>query len=146
MEKRKKLEGFTHPRISEEFVRQVNEITNRDPDAIIQVAIPLLIELNLQYRFHKILVVYVPEEMQIERLMKRDGITREAAANILKAQLPIDEKIGYADFVIHNEGSLEETRRQVGDLWESLRKLTQLGEIREPMAKGSRNFMEEEQA
>ena len=123
IEKRKKLEGFTHPRISEEFIRQVNEITNSDPDAIIQVAVPLLIELNLQYRFHKILVVYAPREMQIERLMKRDGITREAAANMLKAQLPIDKKVEYADFVIHNEGSLEETRKQVKDLWELLKKI-----------------------
>jgi len=129
LEKRKKLENFTHPRISEEFVRQVNKITNRNPDAIIQVVIPLLIELNLQYRFHKILVVYAPKEMQIERLMKRDGITREAAANILKAQLPIDEKIGYADFVIHNEGSLEETKKQVEGLWESLKKI-QIGEAK----------------
>lgn len=129
LEKRKKLEEFTHPRISEEFVRQVNEITNRNPDAIIQVVIPLLIELNLQYRFHKILVVYAPKEMQIERLMKRDGITREVAANILKAQLPIDEKIGYADFVIHNEGSLEETKKQVEGLWESLKKI-QIGEAK----------------
>ena len=129
LEKRKKLEEFTHPRISEEFVRQVNEITDRNPDAIIQVAIPLLIELNLQYRFHKILVVYAPKEMQIERLMKRDGITRDAAANILKAQLPIDEKIGYADFVIHNEGSLEETKKQVEELWESLKKI-QTGEAK----------------
>ena len=129
LEKRKKLENFTHPRISEEFVRQVNKITNRNPDAIIQVVIPLLIELNLQYRFHKILVVYAPKEMQIERLMKRDGITRDAAANILKAQLPIDEKIGYADFVIHNEGSLEETRKQVEELWESLKEI-QTGETK----------------
>ncbi|MBK5100983.1 MAG: dephospho-CoA kinase [Desulfobacteraceae bacterium] len=129
LEKRKKLEEFTHPRISEEFVRQVNEITNRNPDAIIQVVIPLLIELNLQYRFHKILVVYAPKEMQIERLMKRDGITREVAANILKAQLPIDEKIGYADFVIHNEGSLDETKKQVEGLWESLKKI-QTGETK----------------
>lgn len=129
LEKRKKLESFTHPRINEEFVRQVDEITDKNPDAIIQVVIPLLIELNLQYRFHKILVVYAPEEMQIERLMKRDGITREAAANILKAQLPIDEKIGYADFVIHNKGSLEEAKKQVEELWESLKKI-QIGEAK----------------
>jgi dephospho-CoA kinase len=123
IEKRKKLESFTHPRISEEFVKQVTEIATMDPNAIIQVDIPLLIELNLQYTFHKVLLVYIPEEMQIERLMKRDGITREAAANILKAQFPIDEKVGYADFVIHNEGSVEETRRQVEEVWKELKRI-----------------------
>ena len=119
-EKRKKLEGFTHPRIHEEFVRQVNEIVEREPDAIIQVDVPLLIELNLQYMFHKLLVVYIPREQQVERLAERDGISREEAENILKAQLPIDEKVGYADFVIHNENSLEETKKQVEDLWKTL--------------------------
>ena len=123
MEKRKKLESFTHPRISEEFVRQVNEIAEKTPGAIIQVVIPLLIELNLQYKFHKLMVVYIPKELQIERLVERDGISKEEATNILKAQLPIEEKVGYADYVIHNERSLEETRRQVEDLWQTLKKV-----------------------
>jgi dephospho-CoA kinase len=123
MEKRKKLESFTHPRINEEFEKQVNQIVAEDPGAIIQVAIPLLIELNLQYKFHKVLVVHSSPEMQVERLMKRDGISREAAANILKAQLPIDEKVKFADFAIHNEGSLQETWRQVEEVWKSLKKI-----------------------
>jgi dephospho-CoA kinase len=122
MEKRKKLEGFTHPRIFEEFYRQVEQIAAKNPDAVIQAGIPLLIELNLQYRFDKVLLVYIPEEKQIERVMKRDGISREAAVNILKAQIPIEEKVGYADFVIHNERGLEETRKQVERVWKELKK------------------------
>ena len=122
-EKRKKLESFTHPRIHEEFERQVREIAGKNPDVVIQVVIPLLIELNLQYMFHKILVVYIPMEEQVKRLAKRDGITVEEAANILKSQLPIDEKVGYADFVIHNEKSPEDTREQVKELWEKLQEI-----------------------
>jgi len=121
LEKRKKLEGFTHPQIAVEFVKQTEEITARDPNAIIQVVIPLLIELNLQYMFHKLLLVYTPREIQIERLALRDGISKEEAANILLAQLPIDEKRGYADFVINNEKSLEETRKEAEKLWETLK-------------------------
>ena len=123
MEKRKKLEGFTHPRIHEEFVRQVNEIAEKDPEAIVQVVVPLLIELNMQYMFHKILLVYIPEQMQIDRLAERDGISKEEAANMLKAQLSIDEKVGYADFVIHNDRSLEGVRKEVEDLWQTLKKI-----------------------
>jgi len=123
LEKRKKLEGFTHPRILGEFIRELDEIVSGNPESIILVDIPLLIEQNLQYLFHKLLVVYVPEERQLQRLMNRDGISREEAAGLLKAQLPIEEKVGYADFVIHNEGSLEETRRQVDELWETLRQI-----------------------
>ncbi|MBW1773675.1 MAG: dephospho-CoA kinase [Deltaproteobacteria bacterium] len=119
-EKRKKLEGFTHTSINEAFVSQVNEIAAKDPNAVIQAVIPLLFELNLQYQFHKNILVYVPAEVQVDRLMKRDGITAEEASHRIQAQLPIDEKVGYADFVIHNDKSLEETRKQVEALWKEL--------------------------
>lgn len=121
VEKRKKLENLTHPRILEEMRRQVDEIAAGDPDAIIQIGIPLLIELNLHDRFHKVLLVYSPQDLQIKRLMDRDRISKEAAENILRAQLPIDEKIAYADFVIHNEGSLTKTKRQVEEVWRKLK-------------------------
>jgi dephospho-CoA kinase len=123
LEKRKKLESFTHPRIQAEFISELQAIVVRDPEAIIQVDVPLLIEQNLQYLFHRILVVYVPREVQIDRLMEREGIGREEALVRLQAQLPIDEKVGYADFVIRNEGTLEETQRQVNELWEKLQQI-----------------------
>ncbi len=121
LEKRKKLESFTHPPIYEEFFREIEKITARDPEAIIQVAVPLLIELNLQYLFDAILVVWVPAEVQIERLTARDGISREAAEKILQAQLPIDEKLPFADHVIDNRHDLEATRKQVVEVWNKLR-------------------------
>lgn len=128
MEKRKKLESFTHPAIFDRFAERVNGIAARDPNAVIQVAVPLLLELNLQYMFHKILVVHIPAEEQVRRLAERDGISSEEAENILKAQLPIDEKTGYADFVIDNRRTLEETRRQVEALWKGIQDLQREGE------------------
>ena len=119
--KRKKLEGIIHPRIVDTFIGQANEITKKVPDAIIQAVIPLLFEVGLQHLVHKTLVVCISREKQIERLIKRDKITRDHAANILKAQLPIDEKAGMADFVINNEDSLDETRSQVEELWKKLK-------------------------
>jgi len=123
MEKRKKLESFTHPQIGVEFLRQIGEITIADPNAIIQVVIPLLIEINMQYMFHKLLLVYTSREMQIQRLVVRDGISEEEAGRILLAQLPIDEKVPFADFVIRNEKGLDETRKQVEDLWKELKRI-----------------------
>ena len=120
-EKRKKLEGFTHPRIYEEFSRLVKEYAAGDPEVIIQVAVPLLIEANLQHFFHKVLLVYIPAEMQIQRLMDRDLISREMAVKMLSSQLPIEEKRSYADFIVDNSGSLEETRRQVEEVWRKLK-------------------------
>jgi len=122
IEKRKKLESFTHPAILEEFLKQINAIAKQDPNAIIQVSVPLLIELNLQYMFDKILIVYASTEQQVQRLCKRDRISKEEAANILKAQMPIDEKVGYADFVVRNETNLKETRRQVEKIWQALKR------------------------
>jgi dephospho-CoA kinase len=122
-EKRKKLESFIHPRIYDEFRRLVKEYAAKDSNIVIQVVVPLLIEGNLQHLFHKILLVYIPEEMQIERMMRRDRVSREMAVNMLSSQLPIEEKRGYADFIIDNSGPLKETKRQVEEVWEKLKNL-----------------------
>jgi len=119
-EKRKRLERMTHPHIFEKFKSKVNEIADKDPQGIIQAVIPLLFEVRLQHLVHMILVVYVPKERQIERIMARDGITEEEAAERLRAQLPISEKVMYGDFMINNDCPLEETRKQVEDLWQVL--------------------------
>jgi dephospho-CoA kinase len=119
--KRKKLENFTHPPILEGFARQVTEIMEKNLYGIIQAVIPLLFEVNLQHLVHKILVVYIPPHQQVERLAKRDKISKKEAENILKSQMPIDKKLKCADFVIHNEGSLDKTRGQVNALWKKLK-------------------------
>jgi dephospho-CoA kinase len=123
LEKRKKLESFTHPRIGAEFVKLVREFSEEDPDAIIQVVVPLLIEANMQYMFDKLLVAYVSEEEQVQRLMARDGIGADRARGIVASQLSIEEKKSCADFVIDNSGTREATRRQVEELWETLKEL-----------------------
>jgi len=120
---RKKLEGIIHPRIFDEFARRVRDYTAKDPHAIIQAVVPLLFEARIQHFFDKILLVYIPPAMQAERLIKRDRISREMAANIIKAQLPIEGKKGRADFVIDNSGSLGETARQVRKIWRELKRL-----------------------
>jgi dephospho-CoA kinase len=122
-EKRKMLESFTHPRIREEFVAEVRAIRQKDPNAIIQAVVPLLIESNLQSVFDHLVVVHAPADVQIVRLMERDDLTREGVEARLRAQIPIDEKAGHADTVIDNSGSLENTHRQVEELWERLREL-----------------------
>jgi len=122
-EKRKKLELMTHPRIHQEFVAQLTEMARKIPGLILQVSIPLMIEQSLQYMFHKLVLVYIPEGKQMERLMARDKISEKEARTIINAQMPIEEKVGYADFVIDNSGSKSETKKQVQDLWHRLKAL-----------------------
>ncbi len=128
LEKRRKLESFTHPPIYEEFYREIEQITARDPQAIIQVAVPLMVELNLQYLFDRIVVVTVPFAIQLERLMARDAISRAAAECIIASQLPIEEKVPFADFVVDNSRDLAYTRCQVEEIWRRLEKLAAASE------------------
>ena len=123
LEKKKKLESFTHPRIAGEFMRLVQEHVAEDPNAIIQVVVPLLIETNMHPLFHHVLMVYTPQEEQKRRLIERDGLTEEMAMNMITSQLGVDEKKGYCDLVIDNSGSLGDTREKVEELWEKLKQL-----------------------
>ena len=119
-EKRKRLEGYIHPRIMETFVQQVVDLSKGSQGRIIQAVVPLLIENSMQELFHKILLVYIPREKQIDRLMVRDSISKKSAKDILNAQMPIDEKREYADYIIHNDGDLDSTKKQVDVLWNEL--------------------------
>ena len=121
--KRKKLESFTHPPIYEEFFKQIYAIAKKNPDAVIQVSIPLLIEQSMQYAFDNLIIVYVSQKTQVERLARRDGISIKEAANILKSQLPIDEKVGFGNFIINNENSVGETKKQVNKVWRDLKNI-----------------------
>ncbi|MGB9700565.1 MAG: dephospho-CoA kinase [Thermodesulfobacteriota bacterium] len=129
IEKRKKLESFVHPWILAEFLEKLKELTLKAENKIIQVLVPLLFEANLQHLFHKTLLVYIPSELQIERLMKRDQITRDLAVKMLAAQWPIDEKRRWADFLIDNSGPLSETEKQVQKIWQTLQNLVTKNKI-----------------
>jgi dephospho-CoA kinase len=121
--KREKLESFTHPYIWEEFLHQVRHAALKDSNCIILAVVPLLIEGNMQYIFSKNIAVYAPQEMQIERLMERDRISREKARDILSSQMPVDEKINYVDFIIKNDGPVNKTEEQAKILWKTFIKI-----------------------
>jgi dephospho-CoA kinase len=123
MQKKKKLESFQHPRIGEEFMELVKQYAGEDPNAIIQVVVPLLIEVNMHPLFHNILMVYASEEEQKKRLMNRDGSSEEMAMNMIRSQLSVEEKKGFCDLMIDNSGSLEATRKQVEKLWVKLKEI-----------------------
>lgn len=118
--KRQKLESFIYPRLPGEYQKQVQQHLTENPEAIVQVVVPLLIERNMQSMFHQILVVYIPREEQAKRLMERDNISHEMAMNIINAQMSIEEKRAYADMLIDNSGGLEKTEKQVQEVWGKL--------------------------
>ena len=68
-------------------------------------------------------MVYTPEDEQKRRLIERDEMTEEMAMNMIRSQLSVEEKKGYCDLLIDNAGSLEDTRRQVEELWSTLKQI-----------------------
>jgi len=125
MEKRKKLESFTHPRIGELFMEQVEHYSKDKKNVIIQVVVPLLIEAGMQALFDHILMVYAPGDIQLKRVINRDKIDEALARSIISSQITPEEKKGYCDLVVDNSGSLEQTRSQVEDLWKKLNDMQQ---------------------
>lgn len=118
--KRQILNEIVHPAVRKEMKRQAHEYKESGYQTVI-MDIPLLIESNLLHMVDKVLLVYVPRTLQLERLMKRDGSQREEAESRIASQLPIDEKKSYADAIIYNEGTIEKTEQQLDAL------LVQLG-------------------
>lgn len=118
-EERVALEGITHPAIRSLIHSRVAELEAADPQRLVVADIPLLLEARDAYRFDEIMVVYVPRDIQLQRLMTRDDLTEEQAARRLAAQMDIEEKKRIADIVIDNSGTPEQTGQQLQQFWRS---------------------------
>lgn len=116
---RKDLEAILHPPIKEMEEEQIRQLEEENPHRLIVVDIPLLFEANAQNRFPEVMVVYVPEAIQIKRLMERDQLTEEQAIARLSSQMPIEDKKKLADIVIDNSGTLQQTEQQIDIFWKS---------------------------
>lgn len=119
-EKLSVLNSIVHPAVIEEWRRRIEDIYEGDPCAVVISDVPLLIEVEMQNMVDVVILVYVSPEEQIQRLMNRNKCSRQEAKSRLEAQMPIDEKIPYADIVIENRDSQEMTRRIVNDVWQDL--------------------------
>ncbi|MCC6809720.1 MAG: dephospho-CoA kinase [Deltaproteobacteria bacterium] len=117
--KRKELEAITHPLIFQRFGELTQAAEARGEPVVIYDA-PLLIERGLHRMMHTVIVVWVPRDIQIERLMARDGIDRKAAELRLASQMPLDDKRAVADFVIDNSKTREHAKAQVEYVWREI--------------------------
>jgi dephospho-CoA kinase len=122
-EKRRLLERILHPRIADETSRQVRELEQAHPEGIIIVDAALMIEVEQHENFEKLIVVFVDEETQARRLMERDLLGKADAYQRIEAQMPLTQKIEFADFVIDNNGTPEQTRKEVERVFGELLRL-----------------------
>jgi dephospho-CoA kinase len=120
-EARRRLEAIVHPRVFQWMADRISEIRGRDPDAVVIQDVPLLFETGMEARLRPVILVYVPEAVQLKRLMARDGRSEADARARIDAQMSIEEKRRRADRVIDNGGPPSETRRQVAEIYEWLR-------------------------
>jgi dephospho-CoA kinase len=119
-ERRAELERILHPKIRSRFLDQLGVLRATRPPLIVY-AVPLLFESGYPYdELDYIVVVYAPRETCISRTVARDGCTRELAEQKYDAQMPIEEKVARATFVLDNSGSVEALKPQVEALYRSL--------------------------
>lgn len=113
-EARLKLNGLLHPNIFE-WIEAEKEALIKQGAPIIMLDIPLLFETTSDYKVDQVMLVYTTPEIQLSRLMARNHLTEKEALERINSQAPIDDKKGWADIVIDNSFSLEETYAQLDD-------------------------------
>ncbi len=117
---RRELEAIIHPRVYRAVEQWFAELGDRT-EAMGIADIPLLYETGREIDFDAVVVAACPPAMQIERLVRRNGLTAQEAAQRMASQMPIGEKTGRADHVIDTSGSFAETETQVRGVLEELR-------------------------
>ena len=117
------LNKIIHPLVIEEEERLMRLRESAEPSGIAMVEAAILIETGSYRRLDRLIVVACPEWLQIQRAMKRDGSTREQVESRLQRQMPLSEKVKYADYVIDTSSTKEDTLRQTRQVFESLRSL-----------------------
>lgn len=114
------LNSITHPAIVQEIKERLDYYRHKN-EKVVVVDAALLLEIGLDSLVDEVWVVVVDEKNQLKRLMDREkGMDLEEARNRIRAQMPLDEKIKMADKIIDNSGSIEETERQIDELWREI--------------------------
>ncbi|HKD14498.1 MAG TPA: dephospho-CoA kinase [Candidatus Angelobacter sp.] len=121
------LNKIVHPAVIRRQEQLMHEISAREPNAVIMVEAALIFEAGAKNRFSKMVVVTCRPDQKVARYAQRAGIGEAVATEEVqrrsKAQLPDDEKMRRADYVIDNSGSLERTRQQVERVYAELKTL-----------------------
>jgi len=115
-EKRRQLESILHPEIRKRAEERIAQAAEAGHQRLIYMA-PLLIEAGATDRVDTVWVVTVRPEIQLERLMLRDGINREQAQRMIDSQMPLSEKERYGSVIIDNSGTEAETRMILETVW-----------------------------
>ncbi|RKU07028.1 dephospho-CoA kinase [Candidatus Poribacteria bacterium] len=119
------LNSILHPLIIQRSREQARRLVTEDPMCVVLLDAPLLIEAGAYDTVDLIVVVTAPPETQLRRTLERSiaqrrPLTETEVQARIDSQMPVSEKVKYADVVIQNEGTLEDLHKQVDELWERL--------------------------
>ncbi len=121
-EKRKKLDAITHPRINEMVYHKLEAFRKNEDGMPIFVDVPLLYETGWNNFFDSSVLVYVTADVQLKRLMARDGLDEKTARATIATQMSLEEKKTMAAYIIDNSGTLEETEKEAQNVFEECQK------------------------
>ena len=119
-EMKKRVENILFPLIFEALDKELLRLEREGATPVVFLDMPLLYEVKYDSYVDEVWLVYVPFEVQLSRLMKRNGYTKEEALLRIHSQISVDKKKSLAQQVIDNSGTLEDTKEQVRSLWERL--------------------------
>lgn len=117
--KRKALNAIVHPAVSMLTFARSKELRD-EGEALVAYEAALIVENGIADAFRPLVVVAAPDDLQIRRMMSRDGITEDEAKARLRAQMPLAEKIAKADYVIENTGSIADVERRTDEVLAAL--------------------------
>lgn len=120
------LNGIVHPRVYEAQAKWLADLEAQKPQAIAVIDAALIIETGSWRRFDRIVVVHCEPEIQLARLMARNGLSREAAEARIAAQMPTIEKLRFADYTIDTSVGFDDTCCQVESLFAQLSQVADL--------------------
>lgn len=115
----RRLNAIVHPLVRGWMADRTKHAVESGSEIVVQ-DVPLLYENGLEDLFSSVVLVYVPPDVQLERLVKGRGLDESRARSIIAAQMPIDEKRRRAHHVIDNSGTRDQTRRQVEEMWSQM--------------------------
>lgn len=107
------LNGIVHPQVYRAMQIDIRQLAIDHPDDLVILDVPLLIESGWHAFLPVVILVYVPQAIQQDRLMQRDGLSAEDAMARIRSQMPIESKREHADYIIDNAGDRHATRQQV---------------------------------
>jgi dephospho-CoA kinase len=121
-EKLARLNALVHPHVFRRQQQFFEQAAAEDPGAVVVVEAAILIETGGRERYDRIVLAVCPPEVQIARFVARDGGTEQQARVRMARQMPLDEKIPFADYVIDTSGTKEETSKQARAVYAKLKK------------------------